>query len=815
LIVFVDQLEELITLGDPAEVAVLDAGFQALSEGVDGVRLLATARADFLARISNLPGLGRDLARTLYFLRPLPPERLRDVIVGPAEAVGVRFESDAIVDELVAATAQTGSGGLPLLSFALADLWEARDRERDMITRSAVAEMGGVAGALSRHADVVIGGMVAGRRDARRVLLRLVSAMGTRARRSASELALGDSGRSALDALVSGRLVVVHDSEPEPVYELAHECLITGWTKLREWLDADAARRGTRERLAAAAAEWLRLGRRSDATWQGKRLDEAAALEPESLSGDDLAFLAASQHARRWRRRLRWLAAIGVIALVALAFATQRYIARRELTAAVAEELTPAGEALGKARAASRELNRLERAAFQKFDAANSSGEKRKDAEAAWKEVVALRQDADRAYREAGQYVEIALAKDPTRSDVRDRLGDILIERATLAEHVRDLALRDELIGRLEPYDADGSRRALWNAHGTLVVRVPATAQVKLESTRPPVSLRSVPLAGGVASESLAPGSYVVVVSAPGHAVVRAPVVIERGREFDLAIAPPRAADVPDGYVYIPRGKFLFGHANEIDRKTFFNTTPLRPRETEAFLIGRTEITFAEWLAWIDSLPPDEQTARLPSVPDRLSGSIKLTADATGHWRIELQPVTDVYTAGWDERIVYRGRDRRIAQDWRKFPVTGISADDAAAYAAWLAQTGRLPGARLCSEVEWERAARGADDRAYPGGGTPELDDINVDDTYGQALRGPDEVGSHPASNSPFGLEDMSGNALECTVGEDGGFILRGGGYWYDRKSAQVTNRAPFDRIVREASLGLRLCATPTPALPE
>jgi formylglycine-generating enzyme required for sulfatase activity len=164
---------------------------------------------------------------------------------------------------------------------------------------------------------------------------------------------------------------------------------------------------------------------------------------------------------------------------------------------------------------------------------------------------------------------------------------------------------------------------------------------------------------------------------------------------------------------------------------------------------------------------------------------------------------------------VYRGRDRRIAQDWRKFPVTGISADDAAAYAAWLAQTGRLPGARLCSEVEWERAARGADDRAYPGGGTPELDDINVDDTYGQALRGPDEVGSHPASNSPFGLEDMSGNALECTVGEDGGFILRGGGYWYDRKSAQVTNRAPFDRIVREASLGLRLCATPTPALPE
>jgi len=41
LILFVDQLEELVTVGDPAEVAAFDAALARLSEGVTGVRLIA------------------------------------------------------------------------------------------------------------------------------------------------------------------------------------------------------------------------------------------------------------------------------------------------------------------------------------------------------------------------------------------------------------------------------------------------------------------------------------------------------------------------------------------------------------------------------------------------------------------------------------------------------------------------------------------------------------------------------------------------------------------------------------------------------
>jgi formylglycine-generating enzyme required for sulfatase activity len=801
LIVFIDQLEELITLGDPDEVAVLDAGLATLADGVPGLRLLATARADFLARISTLPNLGRDLSRLLYFLRPLPPERLRDVIVGPAAAVGARFESDAIVDDLIAATAQAGSGGLPLLSFALADLWEARDRAHERITRSAVDAMGGVAGALSRHADVVLGGMTAADRGlAHAILLRLVTAMGTRARRAASELALGDFTRTALDALVKGRLVVVHDEEPEPVYELAHECLLTGWTTLRQWLDADSADRATRERLTAAAAEWVRLGRRGDATWQGRQLDEAAGLDPEGLSADERGFVAASWRVARRRRRQRWLAAFGAVALVVLAFLTQRFLARRELAAAVDAEVRLARDKLAAAHRAEQLQAQLEVWAFAVYDLGW-----RDDRDAGWKYVVAQREAADRAYGEASGHIETAFARDRARDDVSDLFGDILFDRASFAEHVSDRRLRDEEIGRLPHYDRDGSRRARWTAPGYVTVRAPAGATITLE---PPPGSPS-PRWTGTANLTLPPRYYVVVISTPGRVPVRAPILVERGRALVVAVDPPAIDQVPADFVYIPPGEFLFGNANDEDRNTFFATTPLRRRSTPAFLIGRTEVTFGAWLAYVDALPERERRVRLPGTPTRLFGDVEVSPDRAGHWRIELQPEDNRYVAGWDQPLVYDGRTERKAQDWRRFPVLGVSADDGVAYAAWLDRTHKVPGARLCSEVEWERAARGADGRDYPGGRLPENDDANLDVTYGAGHMGPDEVGSHPESTSPFGLVDMSGNAFEWTISEQGGYILRSGSYQHDRKTAHLTNRSPKFASMRDATLGLRLCATP------
>ena len=309
-ILFIDQLEELTTQSAPEEVADLERLLVRLTQGVPGLRALATVRADFLTRVASLPEAGGALAAAVHILQPLSPARIRQVILGPAELTGTNFESEALVEQLVATTAGA-RGGLPLLQFALAELWEARDKKTNQINSRTLAEIGDVSGALARHADSVLDQLrPTQKKAARRALTQLVGLDQARVRRRRSELGPDEPAlREALEGLVRGRILVTEEADESPAYELAHEVLIGGWRTLAGWLAEDAEAREVRERLRKATTEWDRLGRGRDGLWGTRQIAEVRRLGLVELPKDEQTFVERSQlKADRSRRTRSWLA---------------------------------------------------------------------------------------------------------------------------------------------------------------------------------------------------------------------------------------------------------------------------------------------------------------------------------------------------------------------------------------------------------------------------------------------------------------------------------------------------------------------------
>ncbi len=815
-LLFVDQLEELLTLAVPEEAALVAESLGRLAEGIPGVRLLATVRGDFLTRLVALPGLGDMVSGALYLLRPLSEEGLREAITEPARASGVSFESEALIQALV--SAGRTEGGLPLLQFALSELWEARDGERRIIPTAALELLGGVSGALARHADGVLCRLLPAQRGAaRHILLRLVTAEGTRARRPASELtgsgATAEDAQAVLEALVRGRLLVARETEGEATYEVAHEALLTGWDLLRGWLAGDAERRAAHQRLERAAAEWQRLGRPEDALWGVRLLAEVQTLEPGALAPREADFLAASRRAVRRGRLLRLGAALALPVVAALLYGGNLLLLRLETDREVARHVETAQRLLAWAREQNVAVEALRERTFSAFELWQ-----RKEGEELW--ASALEKSApmyERGYDLARQELEEAMLRDPSRRDTRYLLAGALYERLLLAERDHQEALRGHLSRQLDLHDATGEYRRRLQAPARLDIETqPAGATLELQQytenggysrLSPPRPVGTSP----VTDLKLAPGSYRLTLRLPGRPPVLYPLLVARGEHLRLSI--PLPATVPEGYVYIPSGRFLSGsNDDELVRRNFLRAPPLHPSWTGGYLMARHEVTYGEWLRFLRALPPEQRDPRRPRAQG-YSASIELTELPDGQWQFTLQRGSVVYKAREGERVQYLQRTQRAEQDWLRFPVSGISWEDALAYASWLSRSGQLPGARLCDMREWERAARGADARLYPHGNVLGPDDANFDRTYEQkpAAFGPDEVGSHPTSHSPFGISDLTGNVWEWIYVKAApqSVYYSGGSFYQDVVTARSSNHAKGEATQRSVVVGLRICADP------
>jgi serine/threonine protein kinase len=324
----VDQLEEVATIASGASQAWAVALLGRLGEqALPGVRVVVAARRDLLDPLLALGGLGRALVRGLVLIEPITDVTWGDVLDQALAAYGYALEDDALKGELLADLKLTASA-MPLVQFALTELWHKRDRAAKKVTRDGLRAIGGIAGALERHADATLAEIARSQPGAllaaRAVLLALTTPQGTRAARKMAELeaAAGPGHAEVIVAFERARLIV-----PGPGgVTLAHEALLTQWGKLRGWVAEAREDRLLAEELERDAEKW-HLDPEAVPLWQRRRLVFASFLSRRGgvrLSPGALEFLKVSG---RTERRTRWLMiGLAAAALLSLSGGAVAYV---------------------------------------------------------------------------------------------------------------------------------------------------------------------------------------------------------------------------------------------------------------------------------------------------------------------------------------------------------------------------------------------------------------------------------------------------------------------------------------------------------
>lgn len=338
LVLLIDQLEELATVSEEPERSWLATVLKRLGEHVvPGVRVVVAARRDLVDSLLTFADLNRALVRGAVFIEPLTALMWNDVVEQALSAYGYAFEDEALRREIVAQIEDTHAA-MPLVQFTLKALWDARDAKRKQVTWKALSVVGGLHGALGRHADNVLEQLIL--RDpavepvARGLLLALTTAEGTRSRRSLTELEalFGPSVRSVARAFEKARLIVRDGDD----FTLAHEALLTAWDTLRGWVSAVREDRLLAEEIEHDARLW-QAPEKGAPLWRGRRLAFALDLKRAGsveLSGGAERFL---EEGRRAERRGRWLfggaTAAALLVLLGVGFAYVQAVRGQETLA--------------------------------------------------------------------------------------------------------------------------------------------------------------------------------------------------------------------------------------------------------------------------------------------------------------------------------------------------------------------------------------------------------------------------------------------------------------------------------------------------
>jgi hypothetical protein len=145
LILFIDQFEEMFTQlsVDKAESFVKLLAHAANVEN-GRVILLFAMRSDFVSNCATYPKLNELLNKQFIQIGAMQPEELVSAIAQPALRVGLRIDPDLIAQ--IINDMQGEPGALPLMEFALKDLFDAQQAKGGLIalTLSDYLERGGI-----------------------------------------------------------------------------------------------------------------------------------------------------------------------------------------------------------------------------------------------------------------------------------------------------------------------------------------------------------------------------------------------------------------------------------------------------------------------------------------------------------------------------------------------------------------------------------------------------------------------------------------------------------------------------------------------
>jgi len=234
------------------------------------------------------------------------------------------------------------------------------------------------------------------------------------------------------------------------------------------------------------------------------------------------------------------------------------------------------------------------------------------------------------------------------------------------------------------------------------------------------------------------------------------------GQGCDRSPGSSKPSHIKVNEVLIPQGPFVMG-SNKIDdenkSKEFGLVKPLyldeHPKQKitlQPYYIDQYEVTNSQYKQFVLATHYQEPFDWSQNGYNLVGERLKITDVETLRWIASEYFKLDLDTRHMNkvELVAAMLKDQEFKDG---LPVTGVSWYDAKAFCQWR-------GARLPTEAEWEKAARGPEGLEYPWGNQWDTSKTNAGDND-QWEGGVAPVGSYPQNKSPYGIYDMAGNVWE------------------------------------------------------